>query len=469
MLKSDSLSRVSIIIPTYNRSQLLRLTVESVLAQTYPNIETIVIDDGSTDDTAAAMAEYAGRIIYIRQEKNQGAAKAIEIGLQAASGEYINSLDHDDLFMPTKIERQVQILESRPDIDLVYCQSITIDKDGNLVGKATTLPEQDILKELVMANFIWSGAPLLRRCCLEAIPIHEKAAILDWNVWLRIALAGHRFACVQEPLGAYRVLQNSMMSNVASIEKGAQASLDNVFSNSQLPLDVLAVKDQAYAKMHFGLSGLYYAARQWDDAQRNLTKFLTFHPCVFEQPATLWQYFWDGILKNFRIAHPITTIKDMFDHLPPIADGLLPYRLQFLSSAYVTKALQCYVTGEVVKARRDLEEAVALYPDLLGTPDLFVQLLVDAAMNSPVSDPFGYVDVVFQHLPDSAQKLRRAHKWALGDVSIACAFQDHAAGHPKRVVQHVLHGVQCRPSWLKDRGVVSIFTRSLPAWLTIRG
>lgn len=97
MPESPGLPRGSVIIPTYNRSKLVRLTLESVLAQTYPNIEIIVVDDDSTDDTATVMEQYAGRITYIKQD-NQGADRAVKTGIQDASGEYIGVLDHDDLY-----------------------------------------------------------------------------------------------------------------------------------------------------------------------------------------------------------------------------------------------------------------------------------------------------------------------------------------------------------------------------------
>src|ERR1051325_7839947 len=101
---------VSVIVPTYNRANLLRETIESVLAQTYPNIELIVVDDGSTDETPELLKQYDDRLAYIRKQ-NAGGTAARNTGILAAHGEYLNFLDHDDLFLPTKIERQVKILQ----------------------------------------------------------------------------------------------------------------------------------------------------------------------------------------------------------------------------------------------------------------------------------------------------------------------------------------------------------------------
>ena len=117
MPRSDTSPLVSVIIPTYNRSELLQLAIESVLAQTYPAIQLIVVDDGSSDDTPAMLAQYAGRIVNVRKA-NQGGTAARNTGIQFAHGEYLNFMDHDDLMMPTKIERQMEIMHAKPEVGL---------------------------------------------------------------------------------------------------------------------------------------------------------------------------------------------------------------------------------------------------------------------------------------------------------------------------------------------------------------
>ena len=101
---------VSAIIPTYNRAHLVTEAIDSVLAQTYPHIEVIVVDDGSTDDTMARLAPYGSRIRVIRQE-NAGPAAARNKGIAASSGGLVAFLDSDDLWLPAKIERQVRLLQ----------------------------------------------------------------------------------------------------------------------------------------------------------------------------------------------------------------------------------------------------------------------------------------------------------------------------------------------------------------------
>jgi len=143
---SGSLPLVSVIIPTYNRPEYLRLTVESVLAQTYPNIEVIVADDASTDHTPEVMAAYGDRVRYLREPVNTGGEQVILTGLAAARGKYINFLDHDDLMYPQKIARQVERLEADDLLSMAHCGYHHIDENGQLLETITTLPEGYVLE-----------------------------------------------------------------------------------------------------------------------------------------------------------------------------------------------------------------------------------------------------------------------------------------------------------------------------------
>ncbi|MBE9529344.1 MAG: glycosyltransferase family 2 protein [Proteobacteria bacterium] len=128
---------VSVIIPTYNRSSYVIEAIESVLAQTYKNIEIVIIDDGSTDDTRERLKpylnQYKDRIKYIYTE-NGGPARARNIGMKAATGEYIAFLDSDDLYYPFKTELQVGVLENNPDVALV-CSDLSAVNDTKILDE----------------------------------------------------------------------------------------------------------------------------------------------------------------------------------------------------------------------------------------------------------------------------------------------------------------------------------------------
>jgi len=124
---------VTALINTYNYGRYLPFAINSVLNQTYPNIEIIVVDDGSTDHTPEVLAQYEGRVRAIRTE-NGGQAHAFNIGIPQARGELIMLLDADDLWLPTKVERMVALARKRPSAGMLYHQYLNIDRNGRIQG-----------------------------------------------------------------------------------------------------------------------------------------------------------------------------------------------------------------------------------------------------------------------------------------------------------------------------------------------
>lgn len=121
--------KASVVIPSYNRGAMVTAAVESVLAQTMEDVEIIVVDDGSTDDTARLLAPYRDRIVYIRTD-NRGIARARNTGMQAARGDYIAWLDDDDLYRPYKLALQCGLLDQHPEVGMVYTEFSGFDDDG---------------------------------------------------------------------------------------------------------------------------------------------------------------------------------------------------------------------------------------------------------------------------------------------------------------------------------------------------
>lgn len=122
-------SRCSVVIPTYNRAPLLGQTIDSVLAQTLPPIEIIVVDDGSTDGTAAVVAKYGERVRYVATP-NRGVAHARNVGMQEAAGDYLTFLDSDDLLYPYMLELESRVLRRYPDVGFVYAEMSGFDERG---------------------------------------------------------------------------------------------------------------------------------------------------------------------------------------------------------------------------------------------------------------------------------------------------------------------------------------------------
>jgi len=216
-IKPDTTSRplVSVIIPTYNYGTLISETLVSVQRQTLASWECIIVDDGSTDDTAevvARVAEHDARVHYTRQG-NQRQAVAKNTAFSQMRGEYLQFLDADDLIESRKLESQVAYLEAHPEVDIVYGgvrYFRTHDRNERLYSMGEDnlpwMPEVsgedgEVLKALVCDNIMVINSPLVRRSLVERVG-HFDARLPpaeDWDYWLRCALAGAHFQFVDLP------------------------------------------------------------------------------------------------------------------------------------------------------------------------------------------------------------------------------------------------------------------------------
>ena len=198
--------KVSIIIPVYNHEKYIRECVESALAQDYENLEVIVVDDGSTDNTPEILKEFKGKIKYIRQE-NQGAATAFNHGLKYAQGDFITWLSSDDVFLPSKVGVQVANLQKDPEFALVYTDCIKIDAEGQEleVVHSHCPPPERFVREYLMGRFITTPTILFRRKCIDRVGGYdEKLRVYeDTDIIFRL-LKHYRLGYIPVPLAKYR-------------------------------------------------------------------------------------------------------------------------------------------------------------------------------------------------------------------------------------------------------------------------
>jgi glycosyltransferase involved in cell wall biosynthesis len=181
---------VSVVIPTYNQSAMLIEAVESALAQTYKALEVLVIDDGSTDDTAAKIAPYVDRgLVHYAFQNNARQAAARNAGIEASSGDLIAFLDHDDLWHPLKLERQVPLFR-RESVGLVYCGAREIDLSGKHLWKKgiEKYRRGRIFEALLFDHFITNSSVVIRRSCLRQTGAFSEHlfGVDDIHLWLRI-------------------------------------------------------------------------------------------------------------------------------------------------------------------------------------------------------------------------------------------------------------------------------------------
>ncbi len=201
--------RVTVIIPVYNGERYIAEAIKSVLAQSEPCL-LIVVDDGSTDGSGSIADDFeviegTDRIITLLSPENKGAAWALNAGILQADTEFVAWLSHDDVFMPTKIERQ---LEAIGDANACYTDFDIIDANGALVEhvRVKPPPPEGMFRQICVRNIINGSSMLLRRDVFERVGFFREdlRVDVDGERWLRMIGAGMRFVHVAEPLLKYR-------------------------------------------------------------------------------------------------------------------------------------------------------------------------------------------------------------------------------------------------------------------------
>ena len=209
---------VSVVIPTYNYAHFIAETIESVLAQTYPNMEVIVVDDASTDDTVDVIERFGGSgIQYVRHSTNKGLAGARNTGIEHASGAFITFIDSDDMMLPQNVEAKAQMLVEHPEIEIAHGNVEIMDEDGMVLGvgnihpQESWLPQALLLERLLFGNPFYASAAMLRLTAYDLPGTYREKLrhAEDWDMWLRMACF-HSAGYQHEPLVRHRLHRRSL-------------------------------------------------------------------------------------------------------------------------------------------------------------------------------------------------------------------------------------------------------------------
>ena len=206
---------VSIIIPTFNSEKFIAETIQSIQAQTYTNWEVIIVDDGSSDKTVSIiskLAQFEERIQFFQLEKNSGAGIARNLALNKSKGRYIAFLDSDDLWKPTKLEKQIKFM-TKNDLPFTFSFYDCIDEEGKLLNKRVESPRRLSYKQLFYCNYIGNLTGIYDVDYFEKIPISPIRKRQDWILWLTILKKIKTAQPTPESLAFYRVRQNSISAS----------------------------------------------------------------------------------------------------------------------------------------------------------------------------------------------------------------------------------------------------------------
>jgi len=221
---------ISVIIPAYNSDKYISEAIRSVLRQTCTDYEIIVIDDGSTDRTREIIENEFPQVRYF-YIPNQGVSKARNCGIQRARGEFIAFLDADDLWLPEKLEKQLEVFKADQKLMLVFTENMDFDTDGlrkTLYWKKERLMKGDVVRNIFLYSNVTTSTVMVRRQVFQEIGCFEESLKVaeDDNLWMRIALK-FKIRLLDEVLVHYRWTENSL-------SRSARNLLDGVIKNIEL-------------------------------------------------------------------------------------------------------------------------------------------------------------------------------------------------------------------------------------------
>lgn len=288
---------VSVILPVYNGKKFLSEAIESVIAQTYSDWEIIAVNDGSTDASLEILRKYEQQLpskINVINQENYGISIARNRAIASAKGEYIAFLDCDDLWLPNKLKKQVDFLDSNSEIGLLYSDCYVLDSNSNMkedIYSLRTKPRKgNIFHILLYNNFIPTSTVIVRRGVLKEIGLFNPRYKIsqDYDLWLRIAET-YPVDFLNEPLAKYRFRHEGISRNVElMVNEDFQILEFWLNKKPELRRELKSKIKQKKARLHYQLVLYYYHNHKIKKAIQEFIK---------------WGFYKSNLFFSFRIGN----------------------------------------------------------------------------------------------------------------------------------------------------------------------
>jgi glycosyltransferase involved in cell wall biosynthesis len=282
-------SLVSVIIPAFNAADTIGETLSCVANQTHRELEILVVDDGSTDGTVEIAASIQDPRLRIESIPNAGVSAARNQGVMETAGEYVAFLDADDLWLPTKLERQIEMLEATSEAGLSVTAATRVNAAARPLEHMPVWEGEDPCEALLLHSMVIGciSSGVVRRSVLERAGGFDQqlSQSADWDLWLRLARTT-KFAVIDEPLVLYRSHPQSMSRDIALLEFDTFRVLDKFFADPEsVPWSHLRAR--AYGTHWMVCSGSYLHAAQLRSSVRCLMRGMQADPGSIRRPLGL--------------------------------------------------------------------------------------------------------------------------------------------------------------------------------------
>ena len=281
---------VSVVLPAFNAGPHLRAGIESVLAQDFEDWELIVVDDGSTDDTAAIAERFGGRVRCERRSHG-GANRARNHGIRAGRGELLALLDADDRWLPAKLRVQVEAMQAHPEVGACFTGTQFVDELRGRSWERVWTDYPDLVAALLLHSSVIgpTSALMVRRQLLLDVGAFDETLTQsqDFDLWLRLAKATS-LLLLPAPLVIYRIHGSNMTRNVGRFEANALTILGRFFADPENLRRWGHLRRAAYSNHFWMFAGAYADSGAWLPSLRNLLRSLAWNPAQLGRvPSTL--------------------------------------------------------------------------------------------------------------------------------------------------------------------------------------
>lgn len=455
---------VSVIIPTYGGASFLGRAIRSILDQTYSNLELIIVDDKSPDDTAEVVQQFDDpRIKYIRHEVNQGAATARGTGRRNSSGAIIAFLDQDDRFHPEKLEKHVTFLENHPDIGFTYNSYFELVQSSDEIRSVWQPPKNISLAELTVGFYLPPSSWVVRRewAFIEEIwDAHASLRGREIVVLARLFMSGCKFARVD---GVLHYRGYHARRKVRELEQNCKDELECqeiVFSDPRCPADLLNLKPVANTIINLMWANVAFTQNEtglgrkflWDVAQAN--------PSAFWGRPSLFMSFLMGYCVDDESYDYEELLDIIFSQLPAEVPDALPSYLWAFARGNCVRGVRALIWDRPEDAKRFFSCAAG---HDFRVDEAFVQQSTHELLGYQMGNGSDETISKLSTLSSSLVKFlgRRGANWIMGGYLVNNAGQNYQMGLSRAAVGNILKAIIRRPRYLLDRGVISTLLKSI--------
>jgi hypothetical protein len=453
---------VSVIIPTYNQGEFLPEAISSVLNQKYQNFEIVVVNDASLDKTDDVITQFTDpRIKYITHEKNMRLPATRNTGMRASEGKIIAFLDADDFYHQEKLLAHVGFLNEHPEVGVSYNSRYELNHSSSTIRELWRPPMSVGLADLMLGfPFSPSDTVVRRELAFEVGLFNpDMATAEDTDFPCRLALAGCKFAGIDRALNYRRYHSNRGRKNLTGRINDVERAQAAVFGDPRCPTEVRTIGRMALKHHLMVVMSLALIQEETELAQTFSRELIQLDPSVLRgTPSELVEFLLSECIADANLNHELL-LKTVFSQFPQEITRLSSQYDWAVARGFLWKGIRAVIWDRLEDGRAHFSRAIELHASI---DEPLMQLATYHLLS--YENEFGseaVLKVLANLRPLLCELAKHSGDKLTGSYLINCAFENYRAGKYNKVPGKVARAILSDPAYLTNRGVFSIFVRSL--------